>query len=232
MNLRVLLAISIFLLTSCGLGLSEKDKASVQKIVDTWGGKCKYSKSASISSEKGKRKTFKLTLEDSPAFNSEIQKATISSNMALTMYRGWPEEQRNSYTHVSTILKHNESTYEDEYPVSDIKAALGKEALFHSYATLIGNHNLKEILKNMDPKYYADSNVIQMIKRAAIQDSIYGPVVSSELLGFRFSDQELSGQNVHLLHLYGFIERKKGKASFTLAIDPLKKNGRILFILP
>jgi hypothetical protein len=223
MKLRVLLVISILLLASCGLALSEKDKASVQTIVSTWGGTCTYSKSASISSEKGKRKTFKLTLENSPAFDSDIKKETIASNMALTMYKGWTEEQRNSYTHVSATLKHNGNTYENEYSVAEIKAALGKEALFHSHATQVEHHNLKEILKHMNPAYYADSNVVQMTKRAATQDSIYGPVVSSKLLGFRFSDQELSGQKVHLLHLYGFIERKKEKVSFTLVIDPLKK---------
>ena len=223
MNPRVLLVISIFLLASCGLGLSEKDKASVKTIVDTWGGQCSYSKSASVSSEKGKRKTFKLTLENSPAFDSDVKKETITSNMALTMYKGWTEEQRNSYTHVSATLKYNGNTYENEYPVAELKTVSDKEALFHSYASDIEHHNFKEISKHMDPVYYADSNIVQMNKMAETQDSIYGPVVSSKLLGFRFSDKELSGQKLHLLHLYGVIERKKEKMSFTLVIDPLKK---------
>jgi len=204
------------------VSITDNEDNGVKKILDFYGGYCKYAIGASASTDDGKKKYFELELSKSHGL--EKQRATpelIASNVAYIFLSNLKEERKN-YDEIHAVLIFADGKKETfEFPVQQLQLVENRMVVVNKIVAVIKEKNfeaLRPIL--VENRLFAyDKN--QLIANLKIVDPRFGNVTEGfRPFGFRINKTKYGAE---IVHIAGAIIRDK--QSNMLSVD-LNLNGK------
>lgn len=200
------------------VSITHNEDNGVKKILDFYGGYCKYAIGASASTDDGKKKYFELELSKSHVL--EKQRATpdlIASNAAYIFFSNLIEERKN-YDEIHAVLVFADGKKETfEFPMQQLELVGNRMAVVNKIVALIKAKNfeaLRPILVGSDLFPY-DQN--QLIANLKVVDPQFGNVTQGfRPFGFRINKTKYGAE---ILHISGAVIRDKQSNAFSVDLN-------------
>ena len=233
-------AVGFLLLTSCAekregelkpglfsnfVSITNNEDNGVKKILDFYGGYCKYAIGASASTDDGKKKYFELELSKSRGL--EKQRATpalIASNVAYIFFSNLKEERKN-YDEIHTVLIFADGKKETfEFPIQQLQLVENRMAVVNKIVALIKEKNfeaLRPMLAESDLFPHDENQIIASLKAV---DPQFGNVTEGfRLFGFRINKTKYGAE---IVHIAGAVIRDKQSNMFSVDLNLNSKDDK------
>ena len=197
------------------IDITNNELNGVDKILEFYGGECKYSVGASASNIDGTKKYFELEMSKSEAIEKRLNKVHLpSSNVAYLFYKSLKEEKKN-YDEIHVILISKDNTKQEfNFPIELLERVEKRMSLANRTVDLLKEKKYEE-LKSMMNNDLIPFDKEQLIPRLQKVEPEFGNI--KEFLFFGFKVVPYKGKN--LLHLSGAIMRDKTNNEFSIDID-------------
>ena len=197
------------------IDITDNELNGVDKILEYYGGECKYSVGASVSNIAGNKKYFELEMSKSEVIEKQLNKVHLpSSNVAYLFYKSLKEEKKN-YNEIHVILISKENTKQEfNFPIKLLERVEKRMNLANMTVDLLKEKNYAEI-KSMMNNDLIPFDKEQLIPRLQKIEPEFGNI--EDFLFFGFKVVPYKGKN--LLHLSGAIMRDKTNNEFSIDID-------------
>ena len=133
------------------IDITDNELNGVDKILEYYGGECKYSVGASVSNIAGNKKYFELEMSKSEVIEKQLNKVHLpSSNVAYLFYKSLKEEKKN-YNEIHVILISKENTKQEfNFPIKLLERVEKRMNLANMTVDLLKEKNYAEIKSMMN----------------------------------------------------------------------------------
>ena len=232
-NLSWILLALVFTLNSCGkLSITPNEDKGIKEVLNFYGGECKYSKGASVSTEKGKQRYFELEMSKITTIEEFMEVAELpASNIAYLFYKNLRAE-REHYDEIHVVIDNGKGkSFEMKYPKPGLDIVEKKVSLMNTIARHIQDKNFDAIKQSISENpmialtpIKSKNNLVDSIIKG---ESLFGTIKSFEPFGFQFRKTR-EGRNI--LHLSGLFVRAGQNTQFSVDLDANPKNDDVLYI--
>jgi hypothetical protein len=206
----------IVILSSCFFGnenntteITGWEEKGIDSILYLYGGKCKYFKKMSFSTNMVQDTFFQIELSGSSVINSELQASDLhSSNIGYILYENIVQDNNNPYSRIKVILKFEDgSKHSKSYTFPQLNLVHEKIKFVEEVIYLIKEEELaelKELFSNDENYLFDKDEIIKEISSAELKlDSIKEFIPC----GFDFSTLKDDRESIHIS---GIVKRKNG----------------------
>jgi hypothetical protein len=212
----------IGLLTACNnVVVTKQEEKAVGVVLDFYGGICNRKKG--FHSKNGSKETyFELEMSQSEIIEQfSTLPALPASNIAYLFYSNLKNEQSNfTEIHVSIKLAKGE-THKFIYKSKDLKEIENFKPIMEEVSNKIKSQDYDGLLLNFVKEVAKDFASDQIEKYCYPYDSAYGKVDKTVFHGFAFT--EIKKYKNPVVHLVGFMKRKKQDVPISIIVDRKSK---------
>lgn len=221
MKLIKLLFITI-LMAGCA---SETQQKGLDEIAEIYDAKVSYSKGFNSSLGKKTVKRFNVKLSDSKSLDS-LPIAESSANIALTVFKNFDADEKNSYTHIYTeYINPKKDTLSFTFPVSLMETLLLKSKGFTVFSESLKNETFEDVenFKNKDDLPQDIAKFLSNYSKLLNQD--YGKITSYQLIGLA----ELKNKERSMAQYVGYFTFNSGKLiKYAVNVDMINGKDEIV----
>lgn len=215
-NLSLIIGLFLsFFFFSCSQ--SETESKGVNEVSQLYGCEVKHSFGMSTDDEKGKRKYFKITLNNGNDLFKNQPLNYTAGNASLILFQNLSTEEKEKYTHIFCAVNQEKDSLETEIATSSLALVENKLAVCEKVHQLFANKNYEGFLPMLSPTI-GDYNKETLFAAWENLEKQNGAITGFQTIGYQFSTQ----QNMKLVEIRGILKRanKDNTVSIVLSQDP------------
>jgi len=231
---KILMAVvGLLLLTSCAekhegelksglfsrfVSITDNEDNGVKKILNFYGGYCKYAIGASASTEDGKKKYFELELSRSHVLEKQrTNPELIAANIAYLFFSNLKEERKN-YDELHTVLIFADGKKETfEFPIEQLQLVENRMAVVNKIVAFIKDKNFEALRPMLVENGLFPYDKNQLIANLKTVDPQFGNVTEGfRPFGFRINKTKYGAE---IVHIAGAVIRDKQSNAFSVDLN-------------